>query len=259
MMAGMEDSFNFPQIYGTMANDQPMKDFCAPYTGKICGKHLNSRFVYYNYTIDENGSLIYLNEQITTSLWSEMISPLLEPCRNAAEILLCNYAFPSCDYSKLPVIYKPLCREDCIAVRESFCYNQWALIEDNKQRGVYFKSRGHFRLPDCDSLPSHENKSNPSCSVAHLTEMRPEEVTYDCIKGSGRYYQGMVNVTKSGKPCQRWDKQEPHTHNRPPPVFPEIQNSENYCRNAGGEEPMPWCYTLDPMVRWEHCDIPECS
>ena len=80
----------------------------------------------------------------------------------------------------------------------------------------------------------------------------------DCIKGRGRYYQGYQNVTRSNTPCQRWESQTPHTHNRPPPVFPEIQNSENYCRNAGGEEPRPWCYTTDKNIRWEYCDIPDC-
>jgi receptor tyrosine kinase len=51
----------------------------------------------------------------------------------------------------------------------------------------------------------------------------------------------------------------PHTHDRPSPVFKEIHNSENYCRNAGGEEPRPWCYTSDPAVRWQHCDILPCG
>lgn len=28
-----------------------------------------------------------------------------------------------------------------------------------------------------------------------------------CIRDRGRFYQGTVNVTKSGIPCQRWDSQ----------------------------------------------------
>nr|CAH0099615.1 unnamed protein product [Daphnia galeata] len=53
---------------------------------------------------------------------------------------------------------------------------------------------------------------------------------------------------------------EPHSHNRPPlNIFPEMQGSENFCRNAGGEEPRPWCYTTDPLVRWQPCDIPQCG
>lgn len=83
--------------------------------------------------------------------------------------------------------------------------------------------------------------------------------TDDCVKGRGRFYQGTVNRTKQGLPCQHWDSQVPHSHYRPPDVFPEVQNAENYCRNAGGEEPSPWCYTMDPNVRWQRCDIPICG
>lgn len=59
-----------------------------------------------------------------------------------------------------------------------FCFNVWAHIEDNKNRGIYFNSRGHFELPDCDKLPKYkiENKS-ATCSYAGLIEMKPEEIT----------------------------------------------------------------------------------
>ena len=82
----------------------------------------------------------------------------------------------------------------------------------------------------------------------------------NCVKGKGRWYFGTVNRTKSGIPCQSWDSHSPHSHiNNPPDVFPEIQGAENFCRNAGGQEPHPWCYTSDPNVRWQYCDIPLCS
>lgn len=80
----------------------------------------------------------------------------------------------------------------------------------------------------------------------------------DCIKGRGRFYLGKKNVTKDGLACQRWDSQTPHTHNSPPAVFPELKNAENFCRNAGGEEILPWCFTSNSSVRWQHCDIPKC-
>ncbi|XP_067137089.1 tyrosine-protein kinase transmembrane receptor Ror2-like [Centruroides vittatus] len=232
--------------------------YCAPYSGTVCRKYLSgNRMVYYNFTGD--ASVTPMNEEITAALSAELISSLLEPCRTPAEKMMCLYAFPSCSWIEGLAISKPICREDCIAVRELFCYNEWALIEDNKQRGIFFKSRGHFRLPDCNVLPYRGMSSNPNCSPAFLTEMKDDEITVDCIRGRGRYYQGTVNQTKSGIPCQRWDSQEPHHHNRPPKVFPEVLNSENYCRNAGGEEPLPWCYTLDPQIRWQHCDIPRCE
>lgn len=34
---------------------------------------------------------------------------------------------------------------------------------------------------------------------------------------------------------------------------------ENYCRNPRGEEGGPWCFTSNPEVRYEVCDIPQCS
>lgn len=79
------------------------------------------------------------------------------------------------------------------------------------------------------------------------------------MKGRGRFYQGKVNKTEDGLPCQRWDSQYPHTHERPPSFLPELKGAENYCRNAGGEEPTPWCFTTNSSIRWQRCDIPKCS
>ncbi|XP_022235403.1 tyrosine-protein kinase transmembrane receptor Ror2-like [Limulus polyphemus] len=238
------------------AKTKEPQGYCSPYFGKVCRTYLNnSGLIYYNFSDTTPG----INEEITRDLWEELISSLMEPCRTAAEQLLCAYAFPQCHLVNSFQTGKELCREDCIAVRELFCYNEWAQIEDNKERGIYFQSRGHFRLPQCDFLPSRGNSSVPLCSQAHLTEFKEDEITTECIYGRGRYYQGTVNITKSGIACQRWESQEPHKHHRPPMVFPEVLNSENFCRNAGGEEPRPWCYTMDPMVRWQHCDIPKCA
>ncbi len=45
----------------------------------------------------------------------------------------------------------------------------------------------------------------------------------------------------------------------PAGIFPEMNNAQDHCRNPGGTEPSPWCYTKDPHVRWQHCDIPKCG
>lgn len=83
-------------------------------------------------------------------------------------------------------------------------------------------------------------------------------ISVDCRMGNGQYYLGTVNVTQTGIACQNWDSQAPHSHFQPPNVFPQVQNAENYCRNAGGEEPYPWCYTMNDTVRWQWCDVPLC-
>ena len=82
----------------------------------------------------------------------------------------------------------------------------------------------------------------------------------NCVKGSGRYYHGYVNKTQSGIPCAAWFSKEPHEQSSPPNnIFPEMRNSQNHCRNPGGTESSPWCYTTDVSVRWQYCDIPKCG
>jgi len=65
-----------------------------------------------------------------------------------------------------------------VAVREIFCYKDWALLELDKQKGIFLKSRGHFSLPNCEELPKYNfDEKTPSCSTAKLTEMKKDEVT----------------------------------------------------------------------------------
>ena len=35
-----------------------------------------------------------------------------------------------------------------------------------------------------------------------------------------------------------------------------LGGDENYWRNAGNNERLPWCYTTSEDKRWEYCDIP---
>lgn len=67
-------------------------------------------------------------------------------------------------------------------------------------------------------------------------------------------YQGTVNVTETGKTCQRWDSLSPHLHS-----FSQLgEGNENYCRNPDGAQ-RPWCYTTDPDVRFQFCNVPYCD
>ena len=78
---------------------------------------------------------------------------------------------------------------------------------------------------------------------------------------SGKEYKGDLSVTVSGKTCQRWDLQVPYsTIPINPMAFPDetIGDASNYCRNPADLMDGPFCYTSDPSVTWELCNIPFC-
>ncbi|XP_052695909.1 plasminogen-like [Crassostrea angulata] len=112
----------------------------------------------------------------------------------------------------------------------------------------------YCRNPDGEPAPwcytTDPNKRFEICNIPYCVT-RPLE----CIRKDdpiGRKYFGTINVTKTGKPCQRWDSQTPHTHR-----FDELADQENYCRNSI-DGTGPWCYTTNADNRWEYCSIPHC-
>ena len=57
-----------------------------------------------------------------------------------------------------------------------------------------------------------------------------------CGFGKQADYRGKINKTTSGRTCQRWDSQSPHSHTRTPGNYPNSGLEENYCRNPDGKE-----------------------
>ena len=80
-------------------------------------------------------------------------------------------------------------------------------------------------------------------------------------------YRGTISRSASGRTCQRWDSQYPHTHMRTPEIFPDTGlEANNYCRNPDGpnlnipnQQPRAWCYTTDPKRRFDWCNVPRCK
>ena len=70
----------------------------------------------------------------------------------------------------------------------------------------------------------------------------------------GLLYNGTINKTVTGKSCQAWVSDVPHSHH-----FNHLERSVNYCRNPDWEVPGPWCYTTDPNVRWQLCPVYTCG
>ena len=76
----------------------------------------------------------------------------------------------------------------------------------------------------------------------------------DCQTGIGSDYQGSVNKTVTGRDCQQWSSETPHSHSY------SGLGDHNHCRNPGSDgTPGAWCYTMDPEKRWERCDVRKCS
>lgn len=86
----------------------------------------------------------------------------------------------------------------------------------------------------------------------------PCEVEPCCYVDSHRYA-GFAHVTENGRPCQSWDQQYPHQHKVKKADLPEgsFLYSQNFCRDPS-KSGFLWCYTSDPEVRWEKCNVPRC-
>uniref|UniRef100_A0A4W3GEY7 Macrophage stimulating 1 n=1 Tax=Callorhinchus milii TaxID=7868 RepID=A0A4W3GEY7_CALMI len=79
-----------------------------------------------------------------------------------------------------------------------------------------------------------------------------------CVLCNGEDYNGFVDRTESGRECQRWDLNSPHRHNYQPDKYRDMNLDDNYCRNPDGS-PQPWCFTTDPNVEREFCNIQRCG
>jgi len=85
-----------------------------------------------------------------------------------------------------------------------------------------------------------------SSSLARCS--KPETMT-----GIGRDYRGCQSRTMSGRSCQKWTSQAPHTHSIVEDAGKGI-GDHNYCRNPDANAGGIWCYTVDPDKRWEECN-----
>ncbi|XP_042310595.1 muscle, skeletal receptor tyrosine-protein kinase isoform X2 [Sceloporus undulatus] len=229
--------------------------YCSTYRGEVCSALLaKDAFVFFNASY---GDPEETQELLVRTALTELktVSPL---CRPAAESLLCHYIFQECNPSRIGPAPKPVCREHCLAVKDLYCFKEWLSMEENARRGIYKPGLMLLTLPECNRLPSIHQDPKACTWIPHL-DLKKEDVTTTCYKGNGLTYQGSINVTASGIPCQKWNEQVPHSHRKTPQVFPELSNAVNYCRNPGGINEQPWCYTKDASIKWEYCNVPHCG
>uniref|UniRef100_A0AAQ5Y9M3 Plasminogen n=1 Tax=Amphiprion ocellaris TaxID=80972 RepID=A0AAQ5Y9M3_AMPOC len=133
----------------------------------------------------------------------------------------------------------------CKGLENNYCRNPdnermpWCYTTDSDTRWEYCK------VPQCGDAPGPDEPVIP-----------PDEE--DCYEGNGSTYRGITSETISGKKCQAWNSMFPHNHNKTPRVFPTADLRRNLCRNPDGDR-APWCYTTDPRVRWEYCNLEKCN
>jgi len=94
-------------------------------------------------------------------------------------------------------------------------------------------------------------------------EIKIEDVPDGCVEayvGRGTNYLGCQDTTITGRLCQSWGSQSPHTHNivnknLDDATVPESEQKwdHNLCRNPNNQYKI-WCYTTDPKKRWEFCN-----
>nr|XP_055041453.1 plasminogen-like [Misgurnus anguillicaudatus] len=123
--------------------------------------------------------------------------------------------------------------------------------------------KNYCRNPDKSPRPwcftTDPSKRLEYCSIPQCTtEPDPIVPELTCFTGEGLNYRGTISVSKSGKTCQKWTSQTPHTHTVTPENYPCKGLEENYCRNPGGSI-APWCFTTDPEKRVEYCNVPKCG
>ncbi|EZA48990.1 Hepatocyte growth factor-like protein, partial [Ooceraea biroi] len=80
----------------------------------------------------------------------------------------------------------------------------------------------------------------------------------------GAEYRGFAVTTVGGFRCQSWSAEQPlHKINVDisDSDFPEksMKLAKNYCRNPTRDPRGPWCYTLEPTVTDDECDVPLCN
>ncbi|XP_016008226.2 plasminogen isoform X2 [Rousettus aegyptiacus] len=140
----------------------------------------------------------------------------------------------------------------CKHLEENYCRNPdgekapWCFTTNQEVRWEYCK------IPSCEASASPAQL--PDASVP--PEQTP--VVEECYQGNGQSYRGTSSTTVTGRKCQRWSSMTPHRHEKTPNKYPHANLTMNYCRNPDADKG-PWCYTTDPRVRWEFCNLKKCS
>ncbi|KAK1884606.1 Tyrosine-protein kinase transmembrane receptor ROR2, partial [Dissostichus eleginoides] len=230
----------------------PDKGFCQPYRGIACARFIGNQSIYVESLQMQGESENRITAAFTMIGTSTHLS---DQCSKFAIPSFCYYVFPLCDEGSRTPRRRQLCRDECEALENDLCYTEYTIARSNPMILM------QMELPNCPLLPRAGTSEAASCMRIGVPQdkLGPYNPTdHSCYNGSGDEYRGTVSVTKSGHHCQPWSAQYPHSHHLSQ-EHPELWGSHNFCRNPGGSMQAPWCFTLDPQVRVDLCDIEPCN
>ncbi|XP_011314884.1 tyrosine-protein kinase transmembrane receptor Ror isoform X2 [Fopius arisanus] len=146
-----------------------------------------------------------------------------------------------------------ICREDCEMLEDELCRKEYAIAKRHPLLG------GQVPLQECSDLPLPGTKESQQCLSLGIMLVNNAQENDRCYWGNGSSYRGVMNVSRSGKPCVRWS----YHFNLPISDFPELQGRHSYCRNpnvVGSTDTQPWCYVeANNKVQKEPCEISRCA
>ncbi|KAM9734949.1 LOW QUALITY PROTEIN: tyrosine-protein kinase transmembrane receptor ROR2 [Menidia menidia] len=238
----------------THGPDEPSSNrgFCQPYRGIACARFIGNQSIYVE-SLQTQGETENLITAAFTMIGTS--THLSDGCSRFAIPSFCYYVFPLCEEGPRGPRRRQLCRDECEALENHLCQAEYRIARANPMILM------QLELPRCPLLAPAGTPAAASCirigvPPDRLGSYPPAE--HSCYNGSGADYRGTASLTRSGIQCQPWSAQLPHSHHLSQD-YPELWGSRNHCRNPGGHMQAPWCFTLDPQVRMDLCDVPPCK
>ena len=94
--------------------------------------------------------------------------------------------------------------------------------------------------------------------------LEPSQDKTCLVEGSrGASYRGSQSITRNGFMCQKWNSQFMRSNYMSVATsqesLAELATGHNFCRNIDNDAEGPWCYTTNPRVPKDYCNIPTCG